>query len=49
LTQIVLLTVLGTLFVAGSSVLIRQTRKQRGDAIVDVRGDAGERAANARA
>jgi hypothetical protein len=41
-TQIVLLVVVGTLFVAGASVMTRQARKLRGDAIVDVRGDAGE-------
>ena len=41
MTQIVLLAVVGTLFVAGVSVMTRQTRKLRGDAVVDVCGDAG--------
>jgi hypothetical protein len=40
-TQIILLAVVGTLFLAGVSVLTHRTRKLRAEAVVDVRGDAG--------
>ena len=41
MTQIVLFAVLGALFVAAASAMTVQTRKRRGNAVVEVRGDAG--------